>query len=35
MLAVRWETGGPDGEPFPVPAADLTLIPAGPCAALL
>jgi hypothetical protein len=34
-LAVRWETGGPGGEPFPVLDADLTLIPAGPSAALL
>jgi hypothetical protein len=29
-LAVRWETSGRDGEPFPVLDADLTLIPAGP-----
>ena len=30
-----WETSGHDGEPFPVLDADLTLIPAGPRAALL
>ena len=35
VLAVRWETSGHDGEPFPVLDADLTLIPAGPRAALL
>ena|SRR5690242_8136077 len=35
VLAVRWETGDPDGEPFPVLDADLTLTPAGPGAALL
>ena len=36
MLAVRWETSGHDGEPFPVLDADLAaLIPAGPRAALL
>jgi hypothetical protein len=34
VLAVRWETGGHDGEPFPVLDADLTLTPAGPGAAL-
>ena len=34
MLAVRWETGGHDSEPFPVLDADLTLTPAGPDAAL-
>jgi len=35
VLAVRWETSDHDGEPFPVLDADLTLIPAGPRAALL
>ena len=35
VLAVRWETSGHDGEPFPVLDADLTLTPAGPGAALL
>jgi hypothetical protein len=35
VLAVRWETSGHDGEPFSVLDADLTLIPAGPRAALL
>jgi hypothetical protein len=35
VLAVRWETGDHDGEPFPVLDADLTLTPAGPGAALL
>jgi hypothetical protein len=35
VLAVRWETSGHDGEPFPVLDADLTLIPAEPGAALL
>ena len=35
VLAVRWETGDHDGEPFPVLDADLTLPPAGPGAALL
>jgi hypothetical protein len=35
VLAVRWETGGHYGEPFPVLDADLTLTPAGPSAALL
>ena len=35
VLAVRWETGGRAGEPFPVLDADLTLTPAGPRAALL
>jgi hypothetical protein len=34
VLAVRWETGSPDGEPFPVLDADLTLTAAGPSAAL-
>ena len=34
VLDVRWETGGHDGEPFPVLDADLTLTPAGPGAAL-
>ena len=35
VLAVRWETDGHYGEPFPVLDADLTLTPAGPSAALL
>jgi hypothetical protein len=35
VLAVRWETSGHYGEPFPVLDADLTLTPAGPSAALL
>ena len=35
VLAVRWETGGHYGEPFPVLDADLTLTSAGPSAALL
>lgn len=35
VLAIRWETGDHDGEPFPVLDADLTLTPAGPGAALL
>jgi hypothetical protein len=35
VLAVRWETGGRAGEPFPVLDADLTLTSAGPCGALL
>jgi hypothetical protein len=35
VLAIRWETGGHFGEPFPVLDADLTLIPAGPSATLL
>jgi hypothetical protein len=35
VLAVRWETGGHYGDPFPVLDADLTLTPAGPSAALL
>ena len=35
VLAVRWETGDHDSEPFPVLDADLTLTPAGPGAALL
>jgi hypothetical protein len=35
VLAIRWETAGHYGEPFPVLDADLTLIPAGPSAALL
>jgi len=33
VLAVRWETSGHDGEPFPVLDADLTLTPAEPGAA--
>jgi hypothetical protein len=35
VLAVRWETHGHHGEPFPVLDADLTLTPSGPGAALL
>ena len=35
VLAIRWETGDRDGEPFPVLDDDLTLAPAGPGAALL
>jgi hypothetical protein len=35
VLAVRWETGGHDGEPFPVLDADLILTPAGSDAVLL
>jgi hypothetical protein len=35
VLAVRWETGGHYGEPFPVLDADLTLTPAGLSAAML
>lgn len=34
VLAIRWETGGHDGEAFPVLDADLTLTPVGPGAAL-
>jgi hypothetical protein len=34
-LAVRWETSGHDGEPFPVLDADLTLTQAGHSATLL
>ena len=35
VLAVRWETGGHYGVPFPVLDADLTLTSAGPGGALL
>jgi hypothetical protein len=35
VLAIRWEAGDHDGEPFPVLDADLTLTPAGAGAALL
>ena len=35
VLAIRWETGGHNGEAFPVLDADLTLTAAGPSAALL
>ena len=35
VLAIRWETGSHDGEPFPVLDADLTLTPAELGAALI